>query len=154
MRNNDLWLYLPSVKRATRISLQQRLTGEVSNGDLARSNLFEDYVPKSIKSQKMGNLPCYVLDLKAKSKIATYRRIQLWIQQSDSRPVRADFYALSGKILKSSEYSEFEEVLGLPRATKVVIRDALDPKRESHLKYSDFKRESLDESFFSKDGLQ
>src|SRR5262249_23659924 len=32
MEGDSLWLYTPDIKRPARVSLQQRLTGEVSNG--------------------------------------------------------------------------------------------------------------------------
>ena len=38
MRGNDLWVFLPSVSQPVRLSLSQRLTGQVANGDLARAN--------------------------------------------------------------------------------------------------------------------
>ena len=38
MKGRDLWIYMPSVSQPIRLSLGQRLTGQVANGDLARSN--------------------------------------------------------------------------------------------------------------------
>ncbi|MFM8312725.1 MAG: outer membrane lipoprotein-sorting protein, partial [Deltaproteobacteria bacterium] len=38
MKKQDLWLFLPTLKKPTRVGFEQRLTGEVSNGDLARTN--------------------------------------------------------------------------------------------------------------------
>ncbi len=38
MRGRDLWIFMPSVSQPVRLSLSQRLTGQVANGDLARAN--------------------------------------------------------------------------------------------------------------------
>lgn len=154
LRGEDLWLYLPSVKRPTRISLQQRLTGEVANGDIARTRFFDDYVAKVGSTETVNGKPYYVLDLRAKNDSVTYRRVQLWVDQKSHQPLKANFYAISGKLLKTSVYSDFKPALGLPRASKVVIQDALAPNKQSHLSYSQYKRENLDESFFTKESLQ
>jgi len=149
MRDSDLWLYLPSIKRATRVSLQQRLTGEVSNGDLAKTSFHEDYTQKLLKADRKG----YQVMLTAKHKEAAYRKIKLHIDAGNFRPTLAEYYAISGKKLKSSEYGEYQPVLGMDRATRVVIRDALQPSRLSKLKFYDYRRENLDASLFAKESL-
>lgn len=153
LRSDDLWLYLPSVKRPTRISLQQRLTGEVANGDIARTRFFDDYAAKISGTENWEGKPHYILDLTAKSETVTYRRVQLWVDQKTYQPAKAQFYAISGKLLKTSLYSDFKPALGLPRASKVIIKDALASNKQSHLNYYQYKRENLDESFFTKEAL-
>ena len=44
MREHDLWAFLPSLSQPIRLSLSQRLTGQVANGDLARANFIGDYI--------------------------------------------------------------------------------------------------------------
>jgi len=153
LRGEDLWLYLPSVKRPTRISLQQRLTGEVANGDIARTRFFDDYVAKISGTETLDGKPQLVLVLAAKNDSVTYRKVQLWVDPNTFQPSKADFYAISGKLLKSSLYSEFKPALGVPRASKVIIKDALAPNKQSHLNYTQYRREKLDESFFTKESL-
>jgi outer membrane lipoprotein-sorting protein len=153
MRDNDLWLYLPSVRRPTRISLQQRLTGEVANGDIARTSFHEDYTPKLLGKVKRDGKPTYKLALKARHTDTTYRNIVLWVEQKTFHPIHAEFFAISGKLLKKSDYDEYEPILGQDRASKVVIRDALRPSKQSHLKYYQYRRETLDDSFFNKESM-
>ncbi len=153
LRGEDLWLFLPSVKKPTRISLQQRLTGEVANGDIARTRFYDDYAAKLAGVQKVDGTPHYTLDLRAKKEGITYRRVRLWIDTKKHHLTKAEFYALSGKLLKTSFYSDYKPALGLARSSRVVIKDALAPNRQSHLQYSQYQREQLDESFFAKEAL-
>lgn len=148
-----LWLYLPTLKRPTRVGMQQRLTGEVANGDIARTKFNEDYRAKLEGVKKIGAGKYFQLMLTAKDKTAPYRRIRLWVNTKTYAPLKADFFALSGKRLKTGEYSEMETVFGKPRLTKLVIKDAVQPSRQSHLKYFDYKKEKLDDSFFNKESL-
>jgi hypothetical protein len=153
MRENDLWLYLPDVKRPTRVSFQQRLSGEVSNGDLARTNFAGDYDATHSGEETVEKKACYKLSLSAKRKDVTYHSISYWVDKSNGRPVKADFFALSGKLLKTAAYSGFENVLGSSRMTDVLITDALHPARQSQLKYSNYRREKLPDAYFNKESL-
>ena len=54
MKERDLWIFLPSVSQPVRLSLGQRLTGQVANGDLARSNFSGDYTPKILRPPQSG----------------------------------------------------------------------------------------------------
>ncbi len=51
MRGRDLWVFLPSVSQPVRLSLSQRLTGQVANGDLARANFAGDYNPRILRTE-------------------------------------------------------------------------------------------------------
>jgi outer membrane lipoprotein-sorting protein len=55
MKGRDLWIFMPDVSQPIRLSLSQRLTGQVANGDLARANFAADYNPKLLRSEKIGN---------------------------------------------------------------------------------------------------
>src|SRR4051794_12065052 len=36
MLNEEMWAYIPNLKRAVRVSLSQKLTGQAANGDISR----------------------------------------------------------------------------------------------------------------------
>jgi Outer membrane lipoprotein-sorting protein len=153
MKKNDLWMYLPTLKKPTRVGFEQRLTGEVSNGDLARANFATDYKAKLISEEKINNVLCYKLLLTAKTKEVAYRRIVYWVEKKGFYPVQANFYAISGKLLKTGKYSEIKPVLDKNRVTQLVITDALHGKHQSTLSYFNFKKAAYDETFFSKESL-
>ncbi len=154
MKDYDIWLFTQNIKKPLRISLEQKLTGEVANGDIARTNYAEDYEATLIAVEKRGNAEFYKLDLKAKNKKVTYGRIEYWVSKKDFMPMEATFYALSGKALKSATFGDFKPVQGLSRTTKMVIRDYLQKNKMSTLIFSDHKSEKFDESIFNKDRLE
>jgi len=148
-----LWLYLPTIKRPTRVGMQQRLTGEVANGDIARTQFADDYRAALQGIEQVKGKKYYKLLLTAKDNTLPYRTIRLWVGQKDFVPLKAEFFALSGKMLKVGEYSELETVMGKPRLTKLVIKDAIQPSRQSHLKYFNYRQETLHDSMFNKETL-
>jgi hypothetical protein len=154
MKDYDIWLYTPNIKRPIRISLEQKLTGEVANGDVARTNYAEDYDATILATEKKGADDVYKLELKAKNKKVTYGRIEYIVAKKDYMPIEATFYALSGKPLKSAEFSDFKQIQGSSRATKMTIRDYLQKAKYSILVFSDHKPQKFDESLFNKDRLE
>ncbi len=153
MKKRDLWMFLPTLKKPTRVGFEQRLTGEVSNGDLARTNFATDYSSKLMNEEKLDTRDCYKLLLTANHKEATYRRIVYWVDKKTYFPVQVKFYAISGKLLKTGKYSGIKSVLNKNRVTQLTITDALHEKRQSTLNYFNFKKASYDDTFFSKESL-
>ena len=62
MLRDAMWIYMPTASRPIRISPLQRLMGQASNGDVARTNFATDYDAKSVTED--GD--AFVLDLVAK----------------------------------------------------------------------------------------
>lgn len=154
MKEYDIWLYTPNIKKPLRISLEQKLTGEVANGDIARTNYAEDYDATILSTEKLKNVDVYKLELKAKNKKVTYGRIEYIVSKKEFNPISATFFALSGKPLKSAEFSEFKNIQGMSRASKMVIRDYLQKDKTSTLIFSDHKPQKFPESLFNKDRLE
>lgn len=153
MKQHDLWMFLPNLKKPTRVGFEQRLTGEVSNGDIARTNFADDYQAKIISEVTLNGTPCYKLLLTARHKEVAYRKIVYWVSKKDFFPLQVNFYAISGKLLKTGTYSQVKKVLNKSRVTQLVITDALHQKRKSTLNYFNFKKTSYDDTFFSKESL-
>jgi outer membrane lipoprotein-sorting protein len=154
MKGRDLWLYLPRVSQPVRLSLAQRLTGQVANGDLARANFAGDYSPKLAGTEKAGKETLYVLELTAVDRKVTYQRVRYWVRQSDYRPHKAEFYSVSDRLLKTCRYEEFHNLGGKVRPTRLVMVDALQKGGESTLEYSNLKLRELPDQVFTKEYLR
>lgn len=154
MKGRDLWLYLPRVSQPVRLSLAQRLTGQVANGDLARANFSGDYTPKIVGTEKAGKESLYVLELTAVDRKVTYQRVRYWVRQSDYRPQRAEFYSVSDRLLKTCRYEDFRNLGGKVRPTRLVLTDALQKGAESTLEYSSLKLRELPDQIFTKEYLR
>jgi len=153
MKGRDLWIFLPSVSQPVRLSLAQRLTGQVANGDLARSNFTGDYTPKILRSETIDGEKYHVLELTAKDRSVTYNKVIYWVKQSDFWPYRAEFYSLSNRLLKTCRYENFQTLLGTMRPTRLVMEDALRKGEQSVLEYSAMKLRDLPDKIFTKDYL-
>jgi hypothetical protein len=153
MRDRDLWLYMPSISQPIRLSAAQKLTGQVANGDLARANFSGDYTPSIIRTDTIENEAYYVLELKAVDRSVTYHRVMYWVNKSNNWPHKAEFYAVSGKLLKTCYYQNFKEAAGGIRPTTLTMVDALAEGGKSVLEYGKLQLRDLPDKYFTKDFL-
>lgn len=154
MKGHDLWIFLPSVSQPVRLSLAQRLTGQVANGDLARANLAGDYTPRLISTELVDGEPTYLLELTAAERGVTYHRVLYWVRQSGYRPHKAEFYSLSQKLLKTAHYQDYRTLAGRMRPSRMVMEDALNSGEKSVLEYRDMRLRDLPDKMFTKDYLK
>jgi hypothetical protein len=146
----DLWVFLPSVRRPFKISLQERLTGEAANGDLARANYSRDYSPTLIAVETINGQPYYHLQLKKKAEAVPYDRVEMWARVNDFSPLKAEFYAVSGRLLKECWYDRFVQFFDIKRPTRLILKSAVNAGKTSTLDYSGWREEPTPMKFFDK----
>lgn len=154
MKGRDLWIFMPSVSQPIRLSLAQRLTGQVANGDLARANFSGDYNPRLVGPEEVFGEKAQLLELNAVDRGVTYAKVRFWVREKDARPLKAEFYALSGRLLKTCRYEEFKTMGGKQRPTRLVMEDALKSGDVSILTYEAMALKDLPAKIFTKDYLK
>ena len=125
----NMWLTRPGLSKPIPISPRQRMSGQASNGDIAATNYAKDYDAQLAQDEKIEGEDCYVLDLKAKHNRATYDKIRYWVSVKRSVGVKAEFYSVSGKLLKSARFDYGNNIQyegqRVPFISRMIIRDAL-----------------------------
>lgn len=125
----NMWLTRPGLSKPIPISPRQRMSGQAANGDIAATNYAGDYDARMNGSETLDGEPCYMLDLVARQKRATYDRIRYWVSIKRVVGLKAEFYSVSGKLLKTArfEYGNTIEHEGkrIPFISRMSIRDAL-----------------------------
>jgi len=154
MKEHNLWAFFPEVTKPLRLSMQERLIGEVSNGDIARANFSGDYDARLLRSEKIGGKQYDVLELKAKTPEVTYGTVILWAEQGTFSPLKAAFYAISGKLLKTCSYERYQTLGERSRPTELVMEDPLVKGKKSVITYSSVKMGEIPEKYFTKDYMK
>jgi hypothetical protein len=153
--DRDLWIYLPDAGKPVRIPLSQRLVGQVANGDIARVDYAGDYLPTLAGDETVDGVPCHVLDLKAKTKDVTYAAIKYWISRDGRRPLKAEFYAGTGTLLKTGRFDNYREIAGgHPLATRLTLTDAIRKDRTSVIDYGQITVRDLPDKYFDKNYMK
>lgn len=154
----DLWFFDPSSKASIRLSPQQRLLGQASNGDVVTVNFARDYQATTATEEDTQDgdrqtRRCHRLDLSAATPDATYHRIEMWVDAATARPVKARFHSESGKLLKTAYYRRYQKVFGIERPTETVIIDGLDPDWITVMRYSGWVKREVPETWLQRDFL-
>jgi outer membrane lipoprotein-sorting protein len=148
MLGDDMWIYLPDTKRPIRITPMERLTGNASNGDVARTNYAVDYDAGWVRNEQVNGVRCHVLELTARRKGATYRRILLWVRADNARPVKGDYFLASGKHIKSATFDEYITVQGQTLLRRMTIYDQVRKNSRSVIEYSGYTPRELPDRMF------
>jgi hypothetical protein len=124
-----MWMTRPGLSKPIPISPRQRMSGQASNGDIAATNYAGDYEAELAGTENIDGEECHVLNLTAKHKRATYDKIRYWVSVKRVVGIKAEFYSVSGKLLKTAhfEYGNTIEHEGkrIPFISRMTIRDAL-----------------------------
>ncbi len=138
LRNGDnAWVYIPNLKRATRIANRDSFQGgDFNNADVLRVNYTADYTATLGTSDAADLL---LVQLKAKSQETSYDAIKLWVKKADLMPVKAQYFGTSGQMLRSAEFLEPTEFgKGFKRPARIVMHNELVKARQSELKTKSF----------------
>jgi len=127
---DELWTWTPSTDRIIRIAghmLRQSLMGsDVSYEDFMEdpelTNIYDAVVAGE---ETIEGRPCYVLDLKAKKEGVAYHTKKLWVDRERYIPLRQDWFAKGGKLLKTVTISEVFKVDNRWYPKRMVFKDVL-----------------------------
>jgi outer membrane lipoprotein-sorting protein len=152
MVGRNMWFIKPGVSKPVPISPRQKLMGQAANGDIASTNYSGDYAGELAGEEEIDGELCYVLDLSATDKKVTYDKIRYWVSKGRLVGVKAEFFTVSGKKLKTAEFeygnslSVQEDVI--PFVSQMRIRDDIRPDEVTTLRYSHIEPQELPDSTF------
>jgi outer membrane lipoprotein-sorting protein len=135
---DNAWVYLPNLKRATRIANRESFQGgDFNNADVLRVNYVLDYSGVLVASE----LPdTWCVQLKARHAETAYDAVTLYVRKADLMPVKGKYFGTSGKLIRSADFSEVKELQkGFSRPTKIVMHNELVPARQSEMLISSMR---------------
>lgn len=86
----------------------------------------------------------------------TYDKLHLWIQEKNFIPYQAEFFAATGKLLKTARYTRYEKLPDLGGKEQLVtieIQNPLSAGKKTIMEYSQFKVTELPVSRFTVSAL-
>jgi outer membrane lipoprotein-sorting protein len=153
MSGNIMWFYDPAASARIRISPQQRLIGQASNGDVLSINLEKDYKAELVGAEQINDAErkprqTWHLNLTAANSSAVYARVEYWVEKDTNYPVKALYYSDSGRKLKLAYYDAFKSELGGIRPTQVIILDEVDASVVTRMTFSSYEKTEVPENWF------
>ncbi|MFK5891713.1 MAG: outer membrane lipoprotein-sorting protein [Pseudomonadota bacterium] len=153
MVSGNMWFYKPGLSRPIPISRRQRLYGEASYGDIAATNYAYDYSIESVHNADLNGKTCWVFDLKSKSKKNNYDLIRYWIDQKQKTGIKADYFSVSGKKIKSA-ILEYQHTIDVgekkwPFLSKISILDSIKTESATIISLSEPKLKKIPHHYFN-----
>lgn len=154
---DDQWLYLPALKRVKRISSANK-SGPFVGSEFAYEDLtsFEvaKYSYKWLRDEPCGDLECFVVERIPQYDRSGYSKQIAWVDKSEYRIVKVEFYDRKDSPLKTLESTEWNQYLDQYwRAHRLHMVNHQTGK-ETVLEFEPYAfREGVNESNFNKSRL-
>lgn len=150
-------ILFPDICKLVPITQNTQIFGTTfSATDVLRVDLVKDYNATLIGMEKLGDKEAYKLDLKSKDETVPFDRVLYWVEVKTFLPLRAEYFTLSGKLLRTLIYSEPKTLGGAVRQSKMVIEDALvaGVKTTTTIQEMEVKKpEELPDEMFTEEAL-
>ncbi len=154
---DDQWLYLPAVQRVKRISSINK-SGPFMGSEFAYEDLASQEVAKYsyawLRDEPCGELMCFVVARVPLYEHSGYTKQVVWIDQSEYRAVKVEYYDRKEELLKilvQSEYRRYLDRYWRPQRMEV---DNVQTGKSTTLLFSDYRfRIGLSEDNFTSSQL-
>lgn len=150
-KEDDQWLYLPSIKRVKRISARGRtgsfIGSEFSYEDLVNVWWLDKFKYKYVRDQKVGPRDTWVVERYPRDPDSGYSKQQVWIDKEYLTALRIDFYDRKGQLLKTGNFRQFKKYGNKWRADRIDMDNRQTGKKSSVT----WKTRSLGKSFSDAD---
>jgi outer membrane lipoprotein-sorting protein len=156
MDGNTVYLLFPKTSNPIRLSPLQVLSGESSNGDVARTGFAQEYTPASVSDAVREGKPCWQFDLAVKEsrRTSSYRQAKLWVEKATLQPLYAEFFTQGDQPFKTIQYKNYAPVAGKMVPFLMVITNGDDPQRHTEMLYRKISSRAMPATAFRREYLQ
>jgi outer membrane lipoprotein-sorting protein len=154
-QGHSYWSTFPDSKRVVPISRKEM----IGNSAFAVADLFQidpdaDYDAEIVAEETENNVKELHLNLKGKHESVPYARIEYWVEAQGYFPLRAKFYSVSGKHLKTLYTEDRKEIAGRLRPELTRMVDEVVKGHVSWWKTVSLQPAQVPDSVFTREYLQ
>lgn len=155
---DEQWIYLPALKRVKRISSSNK-SGPFMGSEFAYEDISSFEIPKYtyvyLKDEVINGEDSYVLELKPQYKHSGYTKTQVWIDKSEYRIQRIDYYDRKGSLLKIQQFSDYKLYLDKYWRAHTQTMENVQTGKSTTLIWENFEFQTgLTDKDFQKDDLK
>jgi outer membrane lipoprotein-sorting protein len=161
-KSDTLLMYSPrsGSRKAVRLSAQESFQGSLfANNDISDSVYSDDYLPVYIgrvmlDHPQLGRVECDLIEGTALHAKAPYGKIEMWVLAENLIPVKFNFYAKSGLLLRTMVLSDLKELGGKLRPSLMRMESITDPGSWTDVRIMTLvARQDLSPSLFTESNL-
>ena len=156
--SDDQWLYLPALKRVKRIASRNKsgpfMGSEFAFEDMSSQEV-EKYDYKYIKDEACGELTCFVVERFPKDENSGYTRQISWIDQTEYRIQKVEYYDRKESLLKTFTASNYQQYLNQYWRPLENLMVNHQTKKSTTLTWENYQFQSgLEDGDFTKNSLK
>lgn len=103
LHSDDLWMYLPAIKRVKRITSNNKagpfMGSEFAYEDLGSQEV-EKFTYRYLRDEQRDEIDCFVIERRPIDPDSGYTRENLWVDKGEYRPRRVEYYDRKDALLK------------------------------------------------------
>lgn len=150
---DEQWLYLPALKRVKRISSTDKsgpfMGSEFAYEDLSSQEV-EKYGYKFLREESINGEQCFVLERIPTDKNSGYIRQVIWVDQSEYRMQRIEYYDRKNTLIKSMAPVAYQQYLDRYWRPRELIMTNHQTGKSTTLKFGNYQfRTGLQDADFS-----
>ncbi len=140
--SDDQWLYLPALKRVKRIASNNKsgpfMGSEFAYEDISSQEV-EKYTYKYLRDEQLDGEDMFVLERYPVDKKSGYTRQVVWIDKSEYRERKIDYYDRKNSLLKTLTFSDYNKYLD--KFWRASTMDMINHQtgKSTRLSWSDYK---------------
>ena len=155
---DDQWLYLPALKRVKRIASRNKsgpfMGSEFAYEDLASFEV-EKYTYKFLREEACPGGTCFVVEQYPVDKYSGYTRLINWIDTSEYRSWKIEFYDRRNSLLKTLTVADFKQYLNRYWRATAMTMENHQTKKTTQLAWSEYRFQTgLSDADFNKNTLK
>ena len=155
---DDQWLYLPALKRVKRIASRNKagpfMGSEFAYEDISSQEI-EKYTYRYIKDETFDNREHFVIERDPVDPKSGYKRQQVWIDKTEYRFWKIDFYDRKDTLLKTLNYNDYNQYLKKFWRANIMEMTNHQTGKSTRLTWQKFKfQNGFSENEFTKNALK
>jgi len=154
---NELWIAEEGdvIKISGHLLKRSIMGSDFSFEDMMESHKLSEIYEVTLEGEEeIRDEMCYILNLESDKEDAPYARQKIWVGKDDFLPYKYEYYALSGRLMKSAEVLEVRKITGKNYPVKVKMTDELRKGSTTVLELKDLKLNvKIPEEIFSRKNL-
>jgi outer membrane lipoprotein-sorting protein len=152
----EMWNWLPRIERIVKIPpsmmMQPWMGSDFTNDDLVKASSFvTDYTHSVLGEERLQNSDTYKLELIPNPDApVVWGRVVVWVAQTDSTPLRQEFFNERGKLIRVLEFSDIRDIRGRKMPTRWQMTPIAEKGRQTVMEVIDLEIDiPIDDSIFS-----
>jgi len=137
-RDDDQWLYLPSLKRVKRISSRNQ-SGSFMGSEFAYEDLgsqeVEKYKHKWLQDVTLDGRECWLMERIPLSSTSGYSKQIMWVDKEYRQPLKMEYFDRKGELLKRALFSKYIKLDQWWRVHEIKMEN-LQTRKSSFIKWT------------------